>query len=117
MLNPASEPIINSILPALRSVVADKLDSRGFSQTEIADLMQVTQPAVSQYLNKQRGGKMKIIRENKELNEIASEIAGHISRDDVESVKEAYNKFCTRIVELDDFESITGYSKEFFLDF
>lgn len=117
MLNPASEPIIKSILPALRSVVTDKLDSRGFSQTEIAEMMQVTQPAVSQYLNKQRGGKIKIIRENQELDEIAAEIAENIARDDMESVKKAYNEFCSRIVELDDFEEITGYQKEFFLDF
>lgn len=117
MLNPASEPIINSILPALRSIVADKLDSRGFSQTEIADLMQVTQPAVSQYLNKQRGGEIKIIRENPELDEIASQIAKSISQDDLEGVREAYNDFCTKIVELEDFENITGYHKEFFLDF
>ncbi|MDY6788946.1 MAG: hypothetical protein SVV03_03185 [Candidatus Nanohaloarchaea archaeon] len=117
MLNPASEPIVKNILPALRSVVARELDSKGFSQTEIAELMQVTQPAVSYYLNRQRGGKVKIIQENPDLSDLASQIASYISKDDLEGVKKAYREFCSLIVGLDEFEEVTDYDKELFTDF
>jgi predicted transcriptional regulator len=50
-----SEVISEDLLPAVRSVMARKLsEDYGLNQGEIADLLDVTQPAVSQYLNEKR---------------------------------------------------------------
>ncbi|MFB6100127.1 MAG: transcriptional regulator [Candidatus Nanohalobium sp.] len=50
-----SEVISEDLLPAVRSVLARKLsEDYGLHQHEIADLLDVTQPAVSQYMNEKR---------------------------------------------------------------
>lgn len=50
-----SEVIADRFLPAARSLLASQLkDEYGFDQREIAEAMELTQPAVSQYLNKRR---------------------------------------------------------------
>ena len=50
-----SEVVSEDLLPAVRSVIARKLsEDYGLNQGEIADLLDVTQPAVSQYLNNKR---------------------------------------------------------------
>ncbi len=60
----ACETVVNEILPALRSLIAQELQEKGYTQTEIADLLDVTQPAVSQYLNASRGTKIRRIKED-----------------------------------------------------
>ena len=50
-----SEVVSEDLLPAVRSVIARTLsEDYGLNQHEIAKLLEVTQPAVSQYLNKKR---------------------------------------------------------------
>jgi predicted transcriptional regulator len=50
-----SEVISRNFLPAARTLLAEKLqDDYGLYQEEIAEEMEVTQPAVSKYLNKKR---------------------------------------------------------------
>jgi predicted transcriptional regulator len=50
-----SEVVANELLPAVRSILARKLSEEyGLNQREIADLLDITQPAVSQYLNEKR---------------------------------------------------------------
>ncbi|MDY6778233.1 MAG: hypothetical protein SVU32_06185 [Candidatus Nanohaloarchaea archaeon] len=116
MLNPVSEPIVKHILPALRSVVAEELSRRGYSQTEIAELMDLTQPAVSQYLNHERGRAIETIKGNEVLYEKAQDIAEYIARRDEDAVRDAYRDFCSAIVYQEDFERLTGYRKEYFMD-
>ena len=53
-----SEIITEELLPAVRSVMASKLQQEyGLNQYEIAEVLDVTQPAVSQYLNNKRARK------------------------------------------------------------
>ncbi len=50
-----SEVISENLLPAVRSILARKLSEEyGLNQEEIASLLEITQPAVSQYLNEKR---------------------------------------------------------------
>jgi predicted transcriptional regulator len=57
-----SEVISQEFLPAVRSLLAEQLsEDYGLYQEEIAEIMDITQPAVSQYLNKKRASK-KILR-------------------------------------------------------
>ena len=53
-----SEVLTEDLLPAIRSIMASRLDEEfGLNQYEIAELLNLTQPAVSQYLNNKRAGK------------------------------------------------------------
>jgi predicted transcriptional regulator len=53
-----SEVITEELLPAVRSVMASQLQEEyGLNQYEIAEVLDVTQPAVSQYLNNKRARK------------------------------------------------------------
>lgn len=50
-----SEIVAEEILPAVRKIIADTLHSDyGYTQEEIAAKLEVTQPAVSQYLKGKR---------------------------------------------------------------
>jgi len=50
-----SEVVSEELLPSVRKVIADRLkDSYGLTQEEIAARLDVTQPAVSQYLKGKR---------------------------------------------------------------
>jgi len=77
-----SEVIAKDFLPAVRSLLANELaDEYGLYQEEIAEIMEITQPAVSQYLNNKRASK-KILRAMKDdpqvmliLDEAASNAA------------------------------------------
>jgi len=116
MINPVSEPIVNEVLPALRSIVAKELQSRGYSQTEIANLLEVTQPAVSQYLNEQRGHALATIKEDDELRQKAETLAAYVSQGDREKVQNAYKDFVTALIYRNDFIEIVGYNKQYFMD-
>lgn len=49
------EVIVEDLLPAIRSIAATKLSTDyGYKQREIAEKLDITQPAVSQYLNNSR---------------------------------------------------------------
>lgn len=53
-----SEVLTEELLPAIRSVMASRLDKEfGLNQYEIAELLDITQPAVSKYLNNKRADK------------------------------------------------------------
>lgn len=58
------EDIVNEVLPAVRSLVAKRLHEHGYSQTEIAELLDLTQPAVSQYLDASRGKNVRRIEQD-----------------------------------------------------
>jgi len=50
VLKPPCEVAVKELLPLIRALVAKELKARGLSQSKIADLIGVTQPAVSGYL-------------------------------------------------------------------
>lgn len=62
------EDIVNDVLPAVRSLVAKRLHSNGYSQTEIAEMLDLTQPAVSQYLDASRGKNIRRIEQHPEAS-------------------------------------------------
>ncbi len=63
------------ILPAIRSALCRELASR-LSQKEIAKLLGITEPAVSQYIKGKRGSKVKFNEETKkDIKRIAGKLA------------------------------------------
>lgn len=86
-MKPPCELIVNEILPAIRSITAKKLiEDYGFSQKKVADLMGLTQPAVSQYKRNLRGYKVEVLTKNpdvlKTLNIMIERIATGISMEE-----------------------------------
>jgi hypothetical protein len=57
------EIIVWDILPSIRSELAKKLSEKGLSQKEIAKKLEITQAAVSQYVNRKRGCEIEFKRD------------------------------------------------------
>ena len=53
-LHTPQEVEVHYILPALRKALMNEMKSRGLTQKEIAKLLQVTEPAISQYASGKR---------------------------------------------------------------
>jgi len=64
---------VHYILPALRSALTKELKAQGRSQKEIAQLLNVTEPAVSHYVNEKRATKVAF---NDAIKELVARIAG-----------------------------------------
>ncbi|MEM3572801.1 MAG: hypothetical protein QXJ62_01010 [Nitrososphaeria archaeon] len=77
--------------------MAKKL-SKKYNRSEIARLLNITQPAVSQYLSKSRGKKVNKIFSNKEIQKIADGVLSEIEKN--EKVNYVC-LFCEKIKKLD----------------
>ena len=79
MLMPC-EIVVKSVLPGIRAMVAKELISiYDLKQVEVADLMGVTQAAVSQYVRGERGAVLDL--EEPKINELISTIAVQLKND------------------------------------
>lgn len=79
------EVISEELLPAIRSLLAGKLhDDYGLNQTEIARKLDVTQPAVSNYLNRSRGNQdiVDSISDDPQIQLLLDDAAGKAAQDD-----------------------------------
>jgi len=111
------EVIAEELLPAVRSIIASNLRrDYGLNQQEIAQKLDLTQPAVSQYLNEQRGHALATIKEDDELRQKAETLAAYVSQGDREKVQNAYKDFVTALIYRNDFIEIVGYNKQYFMD-
>jgi len=71
------EIVVNDVLPTLRAAVAKELiKNYGLNQSEVAKLLDVSQPAVSQYLRQLRG--KTDITENDQVNGHIKDLAGKL---------------------------------------
>ncbi|MFB6294654.1 MAG: transcriptional regulator, partial [Candidatus Nanohaloarchaea archaeon] len=79
-------------------LVAKELQEEGYSQTEIADTLDLTQPAVSQYLNAARGRKVQRIEESPELYTAVQDLVDLLESDaPAEDVSKALCDTCLQI--------------------
>lgn len=79
------EVISEEVLPAIRSLLAQELsDSYGMKQAEIARKMDVTQPAVSNYLNDERSDEeiKEKISEDPQIQILLEDAAGKAAKDE-----------------------------------
>lgn len=78
-----TEVIAEDVLPAIRSILTSRLRTEyGLKQQDIADRLQVTQPAVSQYINGTRANQqvMEKIKDDPQIDIILNDAAGKIAR-------------------------------------
>ena len=89
-VRPACEIMVNKILPRLRGEIAKILSSKyGMRQTDIAEILGLTQASVSQYLSSNRGQDKLLHEMFPEIEEYASEAAKRI----VEGIVKLKKKF------------------------
>lgn len=71
-MKPPCEMVVWYVIPAIRSELAKDLLKLGMKQKDISELMDITQPAVSQYLTDKRGSGIQF---NDDVKELISEFA------------------------------------------
>lgn len=95
------ERVVNDVLPAVRSVIAKELQNNGYSQTEIAELLDVTQPAVSQYLSAARGKQVQEIIDHEAYDEVEELIEAIMNREDDETLSRMLHDTCIALLDED----------------
>ncbi len=71
-MKPPCEMVVWYVIPAIRSELAKDLLKLGMKQKDISELMDITQPAVSQYLTDKRGSGIQF---NDDVKELISDFA------------------------------------------
>jgi len=84
---------VKSIVPAFRSLVARELmESYNLKQEEVAELLKVTQPAISQYTRSHRGKTMDLDGVE-QIRVIAKDLATALANKSISS-KQINQKYC-----------------------
>ncbi|MBS3052096.1 MAG: hypothetical protein J4428_01850 [Candidatus Aenigmarchaeota archaeon] len=103
------ETVTRYILPALRVSISKKLFEKfKFNQSNIANILGVTQPVISKYLSENYDEKIKLILKNERLDRIALEITESIIN------KNINNEEITGILLKTSSEFVDGY--EYLID-
>ena len=66
-MRPPCEIVVWYVIPTIRSELAKELLNLGMKQKEISELLDITQPAVSQYISDKRGHGIKFNKETQKL--------------------------------------------------
>ncbi|BDZ71212.1 transcriptional regulator [Methanobacterium petrolearium] len=66
-MRPPCEIVVWYVIPTIRSELAKELMDLGMKQKEISELLDITQPAVSQYISDKRGHGIKFNDETQQL--------------------------------------------------
>lgn len=84
-MKPPCEIVVWYVIPAIRSELAKDLLALGMKQKEVSELMDITQPAVSQYITDKRGSGVKLSDNVRDLiAEFAEQLAdGRAKKTDI----------------------------------
>ena len=75
-MKPPCEIVVWYVIPAIRSELAKELLNLGMRQKDVSELMDITQPAVSQYITDKRGSGVKLEDDVKKMiQDFAKELA------------------------------------------
>lgn len=89
-VKPFCEIIVKNILPTIRAMLAARLSEKGLSGKEIAERMNVTPAAVTQYLHKARGSEE---LDNRVVNEKIDQLANLLLKDELDE-GQLMERFC-----------------------
>jgi len=93
-MKPFCEVIVTTVLPAIRSLITKELlNTYNLTQKEAADLLGLTQPAISQYNRESRGFKVKFLEKQPEVMKMIDDLSKDIVSGKV-NPKEMQSKFC-----------------------
>jgi len=93
-MKPFCEIIVSSILPALRAIVTKNLmEDYGYSQTKAAQVLGISQPAISQYKKEIRGSGVKVLQSNKEVMKAIKKMSEEIASGNAKPIQ-LQKRFC-----------------------
>ena len=94
-MRPPCEIVSTQVLPTIRAIlVEDLVDRHKLSQVEVAKMLGITQPAVSQYLSALRGkGSIKKILSKGEVGESLSKLSDAVASGKI-SQGQIVNRYC-----------------------
>ncbi len=99
-MKPFCEIITSTVLPAIRSIMTKELlTTYDLTQKQTADLLGLTQPAISQYNREARGSKVKILQKEPEVMKMIDELTKNIvdKRMDGKEINQAFCNICKKI--------------------
>ena len=92
-MKPFCETIVLQVLPTVRSLLAMKLSKKGVKNKKISELMGLSPAAVTQYLKKARGSRVKILMKSKAIDKRVEGIAEKMAKKGL-SKEEEITAFC-----------------------
>ncbi len=93
-MKPFCEVVVGSVLPGIRSIMTrELLTTYKMTQQEAADLLGITQAAVSQYNREARGSKVKLLEKEKEIIKIINDLTKDIVDKKI-NFREINQRFC-----------------------
>lgn len=94
------EIFANVYLPAIRSMLARELLSKGFSKKDIAERLYLSKPAISLYLRRKRGISFRELEENEEVLGKIKSLANSLAekRLSKEELEEEFCRICKLIL-------------------
>ena len=92
-MKPFCETIVLQVLPTVRSLLAMKLSEKGVKNKKISELMGLSPAAVTQYLKKARGSRVKVLMKSKAINKRVDAIAEKMAEGGL-SHEEGITTFC-----------------------
>jgi len=93
-MKPFCEVVVTSVLPAIRSIITrELLNTYKLTQKETADLLGLTQPAISQYIRESRGVKVKLLEKEPKIMKMIDDLSKDIMHGKV-SPRDLQLKFC-----------------------
>lgn len=91
------ELVAVEFLPAIRALITKELlMTHRLTQTQIAQKMQITQPAVSYYARELRGTKVKILEKNERVMSFVKEISSSLANGGTKPVE--IHDLCEKLV-------------------
>ena len=90
-MKPPCEIVVWYVIPAIRSELAKELLNLGMKQKDVSELMDITQPAVSQYITDKRGSGIKL---DDNVREMIHEFARQLSEGEATKV-DLISRTCT----------------------
>ncbi len=108
------EVMVTEILPSVSALVAkDLMENHGLNQVQVSKKLGITQPAISQYIRKLRGHKVKFMESNKEIVFSIKSISKKIVNEELEEIETGV--FCTICKKMRDdyteFEKVPKFLK------
>lgn len=93
-MKPFCEIVVTSVLPAVRSIMTKELlEKHGLNQKKAAELLGLTQPAISQYKREYRGYKVKMLEKQPEIMEMIDDLTKDIVSGKIDH-KQIHTRFC-----------------------